>query len=203
MKKFKNIKIKHPSILFLVTSIGFSLIMLTLCGTTALIVNKPPDPLPSPPEKIERLLGIYTGGLEVTDPVILSVDGKEYIYLDSLVSEEWEPIDEYPLYEEYYPLEKNECERIVTNIFEKKAGEIVDCMKASSVGEWFPGPIGYYAVNSTGNIWRYKSYFAFNRLFFLFLLIGVVLGLLIAIINSTKEERETPTKKPPPNPRFT
>ena len=134
------------------------------------------------------LLGIYTGGIEVTDPVILSVGGKEYIYLDSLVREEWVSLDEYPLYDDNSSLEKKNCGRNVTNIIEKKAGEIVVCMEAASVGEWTPGPIGYYALSSSGKIWRYKDYFSFKPVLLIFLFMGIFLGLFTVITSLKKEE---------------
>jgi hypothetical protein len=188
--KSDSTKNLHPSLLFLAISIGFPLIMITLSAIFSLVNNKSPNPLPSPPEKIDKLLGISTGGFEVTDPVIRSVDDKEFIYLDSFIEKEWQPLNEYRLYDDISSLEKQKCGWVAKNIIKMKAGPIVDCIQATSVGEWTPPPTGYYALSSSGILWRYKSTYSFPLNLFLYLILGIVLGLLTTIINLTKNKRD-------------
>ncbi len=143
---------KYPQITLWIFVVGFiSLPFLVIWGN--ILLNKqPPSPLPLPPEQIDKLIGIETGtGFWVTDPVVVSVNGNEFIYLDSLTDEYWESIYQHE------ELRNDQCESKFVRLFEKNAGDIVICMKASSVGEWCPGPIGYYAQSSSGIIWSYKK----------------------------------------------
>jgi hypothetical protein len=172
--------------------------MISLSALSALVINKPPTPLPSPPERIDKFLGIYiSSGFEVTDLVIRSVDDKEFIFLDSLIEKDWQPLSEYLLYDDISSLEKQKCGWVSKNIIRMKAGPIVDCIKATSVGEWTPPPTGFYALSSSGVIWRYKSTFSFPRNLFLYLILGLFLGLLTIIINLTKNNRDNPENHDP------
>jgi hypothetical protein len=183
---------KNPNIaVWVFVAVFVSIPFLLVWGNTILNRN-PPSPIPNPPEKIDKLVGIETGkGFWVIDPVIMSMNGNEFIYLDSLTSEHWEPINRIE------ELQNEKCEPKYVRLFEKYAGDIVVCTKAYSMGEWCPGPIGYYAQSSSDIIWQYKK----ERLCFFgalpivlfagifLLIIGFIVRIVASYQNRAKENK--------------
>lgn len=144
--------------------------------------RQPPVQLPSPPQKPLSITGVEVGaGFHAADPILLVQGGEEYKYLESTTDPSWEPVAEVSM------IREDDCERNFSRKIEDQAGEITQCVKATTFGEWCPSPIYYYALSADGNLWMYRKDFPCSTINLpISFLIGLLVGVSVTVFFFSK-----------------
>jgi hypothetical protein len=100
-------------------------------------------------------------------------------------------------------MRNDECESRIINKFEKQIGEIAQCMKAKTFGEWCPSPDYYFVLSLNEDIWKYQRNYPCSTINVpLSFLSGVIVGIIIAIVYLLRK-RSNGKIADMPNPRST
>ena len=179
-------------------AIAITLIIYSIFWFYVIINRQPLSQIPSPPQKPVSIVGIEIGvGFHAAEPIVMVYGGKEYKYLGSSTESLWEPVEEISF------IRNDVCESRIINKFEKQIGEITQCMKANTFGEWCPSPDYYFVLSSNGDIWKYKKDYPCSTINVpLSFLSGVFLGIIIAIVYLIRK-RSNRKIADMPNPRST